>query len=238
VRKSSDRETISVAGAYNMKVTLLARSVVGRLTIYMPIVIMGILALGSWWLARNTPVIAANDMKREQRTEPDYFLTQFSLKSFDVQGELTSEVMGQKARHFPATDVLEIEQARFRSSKGLQSTVGQGDRAYSNGDGSEVQLVGNAVVSREARKDAQGRELPSMEIRSEFLHAFLHTEEVKSHKPVTVRRGADVFGGDAMTYNKVEGIVQLDGRVRVQLQSRTGVAAGASNEARAKGANP
>jgi lipopolysaccharide export system protein LptC len=198
------------------------RRLVGNATLYLPMVLMGVLALGSWWLARNTPVSNAAVPERVQRQDPDYFLTQFSVKSFDPQGQLMSEVWGRKARHFPATDILEIDEARFRSLRGTRATTGQGDRAYSNGDGSEVQLVGNAVVVREASVDAQGRELPRVEFRGEFLHAFLRTEEVKSHKPVTVLRGADQFAGDTMAYSKLDGIVQLDGRVRVRLESKAG----------------
>lgn len=196
------------------------RKLLGGFTLYLPVVLMGILALGSWWLARNTPVTITAAPQQVQRQEPDYFLKQFSVKSFDPQGQLMSEVWGQKARHFPATDILEIDTARFRSLRSARVTNGQGDRAYSNGDGSEVQLVGNALVVREAAQDTQGRELPRMEFKGEFLHAFLRTEEVKSHKPVTMQRGADQFSGDAMLYNKIDGIVQLDGRVRVRLESK------------------
>lgn len=203
-----------------MKSPQVLRQLVSNLTLYLPIALMGLLALGSWWLARNTPVTVAPAPQPVQRQEPDYFLTQFSVKSFDPQGLLMSEVWGQKARHFPASDVLEIEVARFRSLRSARVTSGQGDRAYSNGDGSEVQLVGNALVVREAALDSQGRELPRMEFKGEFLHAFLRTEEVKSHKPVTMQRGADQFRGDTMLYNKIDGTVQLDGRVRVRLESK------------------
>lgn len=196
------------------------RKLLGNVTLYLPMALMGVLALGSWWLARNTPVKAVAAPVQEQRREPDYFLTNFSVKSFDSEGRLMSEVLGRKARHFPATDVLEIDEARFSSSRGAQSTTGRGDRAYSNGDGSEVQLVGNAVVVREAVMSAAGREQPRVEFKGEFLHAFLRTEELKSHKPVVVQRGADAFSGDAMTYSKIDGIVQLDGRVRVRLESK------------------
>jgi lipopolysaccharide export system protein LptC len=203
-----------------MKSPQILRKLIGSLTLYLPVALMGVLALGSWWLARNTPVTVAAAPQQVQRQEPDYFLTQFSVKSFDPQGQLTSEVWGRKARHFPATDILEIDEARFRSHRGTRATTGQGDRAYSNGDGSEVQLVGNAVVVREATQDPQGRELPRIEFRGEFLHAFLRTEEIKSHKPVTMLRGADQFSGDTLAYSKLDGIVQLDGRVRVRLESK------------------
>lgn len=198
------------------------RNLGGRLTLYLPIVLMGLLALGSWWLARNTPVVTQAPVSQAQRLEPDYFLTRFSVKSFDAQGQLMSEVWGRQAKHLPATDILEIEDARFSSLKNTRVTNGQGDRAYSNGDGSEVQLVGNATVVRTAARDAAGRELPRMEFRGDFLHAFLRTEEVKSHKPVVMQRGADQFSGEAMLYNKLNGIVQLDGRVRVRLEFKAG----------------
>ncbi len=198
----------------------LIRRLLGHLSLYLPILAMGLLALGSWWLARHTPQAALPEPERAKRHEPDYFLTNFVVKSFDAKGQLISEVSGQKARHFPDTDVLEIDTARMRSNKNQRITTGQGDRAYSNGDGSEVQLVGNAVVVREAGKDVQGRAVPRVEYRGEFLHAFVRTDELKSHKPVVVTRDRDQFSGDSMAYNNIDGIVQLDGRVRVRLESR------------------
>lgn len=203
-----------------MNTSVILRKLLNSITLYLPVVLMGVLALGSWWLARNTPAQVASQLVVEKRLEPDYFLTNFSVKSFDAKGQLMSEVMGEKATHFPATDILDITQAQFRSSRGTLITTGRGDRAFSNGDGSEVQLVGNAVVVREAGKDQQGQPLPRVEFRGDFLHVFARSEELKSHKPVTVLRGADQFNGDTMLYNKIEGIVQLDGRVRVRLESK------------------
>jgi lipopolysaccharide export system protein LptC len=200
--------------------TPLTRKLLNSFTLYLPVLVMGVLALGSWWLARNTPVTKAPAAARPISSEPDYFLTNFTVKNFDAKGVLVSEVKGQKARHLPITDVLEIDTAQMRSTRAGSITTGQGDRAYSNSDGSEVQLVGNAVVVREAGRDAQGNALPRVEYRGEFLHAFLRTEELKSHKPVTVVRGADQFSGDTMAFNKIDGVVQLDGRVRVRLESK------------------
>lgn len=197
------------------------RKLLGHLTLYLPMAAIGLLALGTWWLAHNTPVASAPEPVRPQRTEPDYFLTNFVVKNFDAQGQLISEVSGNKARHFPDTDVLEMDAARLRSTKDQRITKGQSDRAYSNGDGSEVQLVGNALVVRESGKDVQGRQLPRVEYRGEFLHAFVRSEQLKSHKPVIVTRGADQFTGDSMTYNNIDGIMQLDGRVRVRLEATT-----------------
>src|SRR4029079_15317420 len=98
---------------------------------------------------------------------PDVFSGRLSVKPCEAGGRLKSEVYGTEARHFPDTDTLEIDQPRIRSFNGRgELTVATARRALSNADGSEVQLFGDAVVTREAIK-AQGHERPRLEFRGE-----------------------------------------------------------------------
>lgn len=192
-----------------------------QLSIYLPIILMGLLALGTYWLVRNTPLTAPVDGDKPVSSEPDYFMRGFSVKTFDGSGRLKSEVMGTEARHFPDSDTLEIDQPRIRSinEKGLL-TVATANRALSNGDGTEVQLFGNAVVTRDAGTDAAGNPVPSLQFRGEFLHAFIETERIKSHKPVTLTRGGDQFTADSMDYDNADRVMDLRGRVRGVLTPR------------------
>ena len=76
-------------------------------------------------------------------------MRRFSVKTFDAAGHIKSEVYGTEARHYPDTDTLEIDQPRIRSFNNRgELTVATARRALSNGDGSEVQLFGDAVVTR------------------------------------------------------------------------------------------
>jgi lipopolysaccharide export system protein LptC len=191
-----------------------------RLTIYLPVMLMGLLAMGTYWLARNTPTFAPQSVERALTHEPDYFLRRFSVKSFDPAGRLKTEIYGTEARHFPDTDTLEIDQPRIRSydqKGGL--TLATARRALSNGDGSQVQLFGDAVVTRQT-SDAPGRPLAKLEIRGEFLQAFMDTEQVKSNQPVTLIRGQDVFEGDSLDYDNLQRVLELRGRVRGVLRPR------------------
>lgn len=190
-----------------------------RVTVFLPIVLMAVLALGTWWLARNTPVLGIGEADKPVQHEPDYFMRDFSVKTYDDKGALKSDVRGAQGRHFADTDVLEIDGARIHTlnSQGRMTTA-TAHRAISNGDGSEVQLVGNALVVREAGADSSGKAIPRLEFRGEFLHAFVNTEQVKSHKPVEITRGADRFSADAMSYDNLERVAQLTGRVRGVLQ--------------------
>ena len=193
-----------------------------RMAIYMPLLSMGLLARGTYWLARNNPGLSAPETAKEVRHEIDYFMKKFSVQTFDEAGRLKSEIFGDEGRHFPDTDILEIDQARVRSLRPDGSiTLATGNRAYTNGDASEVQLTGNARVVRDAWRDASGKEFPQLEFRGEFLHAFLNEERVTSHMPVVLTRGLDQFTGDTFDYDNLGQVANLKGRVRGVLVPRS-----------------
>jgi lipopolysaccharide export system protein LptC len=192
-----------------------------RLAVYLPAVLMGIVALGTYLLARNTPVFLPAAEERVATHEPDYFLRDFTVRSFDVNGRLKSEVSGKEGRHYPDTDTLEIDEPRMRAyNERGQITVATARRALSNGDGSEVQLFGDAVVTRQPGLGANGQRLPRLEVRGEFLHFFVNTEQLRSNRPVVLEREGDRFTGDSMDYTNLDLQLQLSGRVRGTIAPR------------------
>ena len=189
-----------------------------QVSIYLPVVLMGALALGTYWLVRNSPVFSSQEASKAAAHDVDYFMRKFTIKSFGETGQLKSEIYGVEGRHYPANDTLEIDQPRILSiSDAGRPVTSTGNRALSNGDGSEVQLFGNARVIREAVAGNDGKVLPRMEFQGEFLHAFVNEERVKSHLPVTLTRGADQFSGDTFAFDNLTGIAVLKGRVKGQL---------------------
>ena len=192
-----------------------------RISIYIPVLLMGLLALGTYWLVKNTPAAIPPVGQRVTGSEPDYYMRRFGIKTFDEAGQLKSHVSGAEVRHYPDTDTLEIDKALIRSySINGRLTTSTGDRALTNGDGSEVQLIGNARVLREAGVDTDGRVVPRLEFKGEFLHVFANDERVKSHLPVVVTRGSDRFAGDSFAFNNLDRVVDLNGRVRALLVPR------------------
>jgi lipopolysaccharide export system protein LptC len=199
----------------------LLRSGWERVSVYLPIILMALLALGTYWLARNTPMLGPPEIQRPATHDPDYVMRRFALKTFDASGRLKSEVHGTEARHFPDTDTLEIDQPRIRAFNAAgELTVATARLAVSNADGSEVQLIGDAVVTRQATSDGRGQTRPGLEFRGQFLDAFLNTERVKSHKPVELTRGADHFTADSLDYDNVNQVMELRGRVHGVLAPR------------------
>lgn len=190
-----------------------------RLSMYLPVMLMGLLALGTYWLLRSTPLVEPESTQQPKRKDPDYLMDRFSIKTFDAAGRLKSEVLGEQARHYPHTDILEIDQVRIRSinSRG-HLTLATARRALTNNDATEVQLMGNAQVVREATVDRAGVPLPRVSFSGEFLHAFLEDERIKSHKPVELMRGNDRITAESMDYSNFDQVMELRGRVRGTLQ--------------------
>lgn len=186
-----------------------------RLSLYLPIVLMGLVALGTYWLVQSTPVNRVVGPVAAVRHEPDYFMKRFSVRTFAEGGRLKSEVFGAAARHYPDTDTLEIDTVRIRAfdEQGLLTTA-TANRALTNSDGSEVQLFGRAQIVRDAQVNKAGQTTPRIEFRGEFLHAFLNTDRVVSNRPVELRRGRDVFLAETMDYDNKQQTMLMQGRVR------------------------
>lgn len=193
-----------------------------RLAVYLPIVLMGVMAMATYWLVRNTPMMGEVELEAAPRHVPDYFMRDFSVKVFDAQGKLKSEIVGTEGRHYPDTDTLEIDQIRVRTfNADGRLTTAQGKRGLINSDGSEAQLFDKAVIVREATLTGQGVVLPRSELRSEFLHLFANTENVRTHLPVELIRGdRDRFTADRMAYDNLDSVLQLNGRVRGTIAAR------------------
>ncbi|MEJ8845319.1 LPS export ABC transporter periplasmic protein LptC [Variovorax rhizosphaerae] len=209
------------------KLIALLRRGIDRGSLYLPIIVAAALALGTYWLVRNAPRVAMPAQVEAPTHEPDYFMRGFIVKNFLPHGELRSEVAGAEGRHYPDNDTIEVDQIRLRSiSPQGFVTHASADRGLSNGDASEVQLFGNAIVVRDASVGPQGKPMPRLEFRGEFLHAYMDTERVRSDKPVTLTRGTDRFTADSMDYDNLSGVANLNGRVRgVLMPPTTAIAA-------------
>ncbi|TNF59142.1 MAG: LPS export ABC transporter periplasmic protein LptC [Burkholderiales bacterium] len=191
-------------------------------SIYLPVLLMGVLALGSYWLVRITPTPAVESVHPEVGSEPDHFMRRFSVKVFNSDGSLRTEIQGEEARHYPDSGRMEIDTARIRSySEAGQLTVASARQVASNAAKTEFVLEGDAVVVREGLRDATGRLITQpMEFQGDFLRVNTADDTVFSDRPVTIIRGADRLAADRLSYQGDSRTAKLSGKVRVQLQPR------------------
>lgn len=192
-----------------------------RLALYLPVVMMGLLALGTYWLVRNATGVPIPESQAVLNGSADYFMRRTNIKTFDTSGRLKTEIAGTEARHFPHNQTLEIDNVRVRAlGPDGRLTTASAKRGLSNDAGNEVQLMGDAVVVREPIQMPDGRVLPRLEFRGEFLHVFTDKEQVQSHLPVTLRRGNDEYTGNTLRYDNLDQVVELQGRVKAFMAPR------------------
>jgi lipopolysaccharide export system protein LptC len=177
---------------------------------YLPLILMALLALATWWLVSNTPRPGLPRETAPPRHEPDYTMQDFTLQRFAADGALRVQVQGERLRHYPDTDTMEIDQATIRATAADGSvTVATARLAVANSDASQVQLQGGARVVRRETAAAP------IEFESEFLHAFLDTERVTSHLPTRLRQGTSEMRVASLDYDNLSRTAKLGGPLRV-----------------------
>lgn len=182
---------------------------------YLPLLLMLLLALGTWWLVKHTPRPTPGSDAATLRHDPDYEMRDFVITRFAPDGRATVRIEGAWLRHYPDTDRFEIESVRLQANApDGRVTTARAARALSNGDGSEWQLSGNAQVV------AQLPSGPPLEVDSEFLQVSVPTERIRSHRPVTVRHGRDEIRAGGIDADNLAQQLQLAPPVHARLLPR------------------
>jgi lipopolysaccharide export system protein LptC len=183
------------------------------LSSYLPLLLMAALALATWWLVKNTPGAPAEREATPDHGLPDYTMRSFVLQRYAPDGRPTARLEGRELRHYPGDGRIEVDalhlQAFLPDGRVIEATA---RHALSNDDASELQLQGGAEV---LGTDSGGRPI---EIRSEFLHAFVDTEIVRTHLPVTVKQGANQLRAGGIVYDGKRRRLDFQGPAHASLQ--------------------
>lgn len=189
-----------------------------RLAMYLPAVLMAVLAMAAYWLLEATPPPPTPAEVKPEVHQPDSYMRRFAARSYGPDRQLRSEVFGEEARHYPDDNSTEIDQARLLSYSPERGRItATALHAWANAEQTEFQLRGHAIVSREASTAASGKFLPRMVFQGEHLQVFTDDKRVVSDLPVRLLRGADVVTADRLDYNDRERVAVLTGRVRAVL---------------------
>ena len=191
-----------------------------KTSIYLPIVLMGFLALVSYWALSVTPQIDFPKPEQTLSQAPDSIMRNFAIRQFSPDGSLKSEIFGREMRRYPYNDKTVVDDI-----KGLQiapnghRTTFTANRLTTNTNQSIYWLEGNVVVIREAHS-AVNRAEPQVEYRGQAITLYVEQDRLESSKPVSVVRGADRISGNSLRYDDNAGVVNMQGRVRAVLSPR------------------
>jgi lipopolysaccharide export system protein LptC len=174
--------------------------------------LMGLLALGTWWLVKNSPTSSPNRTPAPLRHVADYTMERFTLQRYDATGRLTVSIEGEHLRHFPDTDQLEVDTVHVRAVEADgRVSLATARQGIISGDGSSAQLLGGAHVST---TDTTGQ---PVDFEGEHLLADLKARTLLSDRPVKIRRSRSEITAEGASYVEATGIVLMQGRTRAVL---------------------
>ena len=201
---------------------------------YLPLLLMIMLALGTWLIAKSTPGLLSASTPGAVTHEPDYTLDRFNLQRFDVGGALKVEIEGDQMRHFPDDDIMEVEKIRVVSmSPDGRKMTATAQHGRARGDSSEVWLDGLAQVVSETPGQVP------VQMNGEHLHASPKLKRVDSDSPVIVQQGDSEFHAEGMLYDHNTRILKLNGAAHALLQPALRSAAAATRRPSApRGSGP
>ena len=199
----------------------LTRRLLDKCLAYVPVILMGVLAMLSYWLVKNTPDVETSKKRLQQKHEIDYELNLFSVKSYRLDGQLQSLILGERARHYADTETLEIEMPQVQVlDLNHNKTIATSNHAISNADGSELQMLGNAFLVKTKKSDQSILKSEIFELRSEYLNFLMDKDIIRSHMPVEIKKGTTTFNALSMDYDNLNQTLNLKGKVRGQMDSK------------------
>lgn len=192
----------------------------GLLSNYLPLLLMAVIASGTWWLVKNTPLIDAPGELAAPRHVPDYRMANFEIQRIGADGRMHVQIAGAELRHYPDTDTVEIDKVRVQAigPDGMLA-IAEARRAISNGDGSDMQLLGDVHLRR--LPPGAGENAPALlEVRGEFLQALSNSEILRSHLPVTIRQGGSTLNTQNFEYRHLTGQLSFTGKAQGQIAGK------------------
>lgn len=202
-----------------------------RGTLALSVVLIGGLAVGSYWLAQQARL--SDVVPRPVGHDVDYTASGITLTRMDERGVAQYVIDAAKLVHYADDDSGELTQPRLVGAKADRPEMRvRADLGKTAGDGEEVRLYGNVVLRRQPWKAAQ-----ELVATGPYMLAYPDREILSSDRPVEVTQGGSKVNANAMQYDNGHRTLQLDGgqggRIRAVIEARS-ARAGARSPASAQ----
>ena len=170
---------------------------------------VALLAAGSFWLVQLSQQSAVNTTSQSARTEPDYFVENFTYSKVDASGRVEYVIEGVKMTHYPADKHSVIDKPLVRNfSSARPPTTVRAETAHINGDHTELKLIDNVILER-----AQTRGDEPLTVTSDYMLVLPKKDIVTTDRHVNIRVGSMRMSGTGMLANNATRQLNLESRV-------------------------
>lgn len=198
------------------------------LIVYIPLLIMALLAAVTWWLVVITPGMPDMIIRRAKSANPDLEIYNFTAKRFDASGTLRSSLIGDVARQYPLTNTIVVDRVNLMTTESsveenkiqppldtpgiefFRVTAISDIGIIYNAD-SVIEFIDNAYITRQPL-EAQGNS-GKLEFWGNELKILVNENLMVSTQPVDIRRDGIRYTAQGMTFNNNTGILEMKGKV-------------------------
>lgn len=167
-----------------------------------------LLAALSFWALELTRRSGDDTQKPSVRTEPDYFIDDFTYTRLSVSGKAQYVISGKKLIHYPVDDSSIVERPSVRSySSSHEPMTLQAQKVKISGDQKELHFYENVILER-----PQARNADTLHIESDYMLALPDQDIVKTDRKVIMTIGKTRMEG--------KGMIADNGRRQLNLQSQ------------------
>lgn len=174
-----------------------------RIASLFPLLLVILLAAMSFWLNR---IIQGDNPQGPARHDADYIVEQFSVRRFDINGELQNTVTAEKMLHYPDDNTTEVSLPHVSYHKAPPTDIFARAALISH-DGKQIDLIDDVRVIRQTGNN----EASLMETSK--LSVFPDEERAQTQEPVVFTQGKSVIKGSGIDIDNKIGVVVLTGRV-------------------------
>ena len=180
-----------------------------------PLTLLFVLSGLTFWLRLTTEM---PEIRRDgkHRHDPDYIITEATLRKIDPTGSLKYTLTATDVRHYPDDDTTDLikPNLRYLDEKKPSLTI-ISDNANLSQDGEQVDLYGNVVIHRAA--SGSDKELVAT---SEKLIVLTDEEKAFTKSPVLITQGNSWVKGVGMQIDNRKQTYILESAATALLESR------------------
>ena len=180
----------------------------------LPLVLMFLLALVTFWLER--AVREEEPRPTARRHDPDYLITNFTTTSYNREGITESMLSASRMVHYPDDDSTELISPRVVQTRPSEPRMTvSAERGVISRDGDDIFLYDNVLLVREADEAR-----PEARMTTSFLHVVRDRSLVRTDREVVIVEDRRMLAGRGMEYNNTSQQLQLLSRVHGRFEPK------------------
>jgi lipopolysaccharide export system protein LptC len=172
-----------------------------------PLLVLAMLAAFTFWLERATRGDGGGP-NPNLRHDPDFWVDEFILRRYDVDGSIQHTLKAARMTHFPDDDSTEVDEPRVAYFRDGVTTTLTARLAWLDKEGKHVRLQDEVRV---IRTEPQGT---AMIVDTRLLNVVPDDEYAQTDAPVTIIQGRSVVrGSGGLEINNKTRMAVLNGPV-------------------------